>query len=91
MRHVGISREQAEQSSSILEEEFKKAITYESKDELGISEENTMFVESLVLEKLRLKLGFGKEELQKIQRIIQVCFKDFYFREKEFQLKVFKM
>lgn len=92
MRHVGISRERAEESCMILETEFKKAMSNEPpNEEIGISEDSAMIVEGLILEKLRSKLSFGMEELRKTQRIIQVCFKDFYFREKEFSLKVGKI
>lgn len=91
MRHVGISRDQAEQSGHIMEKEFKHAMTTEPRDGTSITEENALIVEGSILEKLRSKLGFGMDELCKTQRIIQVCFKDFYFREKEFALKVYIM
>lgn len=89
MRHVGISREQAEASVNILECEFKRAMSNEERNELSISEETARITEGSILEKLRSKLGFGMAELHKTQRIIQVCFKDFFFREKEFELKVY--
>lgn len=88
MRHVGISRQQAESSAKILEQLFKQSMIDEHPEEISFTEDSAMILEGSILDKLRSKLGFSMEELRKTQKIIQVCFKDFYFREKSFTLKV---
>lgn len=87
MRQVGVRKEKAIQSANIIEQSFRNTILNDQQDDVLLTRSATV-VEAQILEQLVRACGFNANELRKAQKIIQVCFKDFYFREKEFTLKL---
>lgn len=89
MREIGIPAALAAQSAAIIEHSFRQSVVNDQHDDVRLQlAPSTVVLESDILDRLRLACGFSGDQLAQVQRIVQVCFKDFYFREKEFTLKM---
>lgn len=86
MRHVGVDRMKATASANLIEQSFRQTMINDQQDDVMVP--SASVIEADILEKLVSACGFSATELHKVQKIIQVCFKDFYFREMEFTLKL---
>lgn len=90
MRTVGIDARMAERIANTIDKNIRmtEAAAASSKDSRATT---PLFDVRNLLEQLATMGGFAAEDLQKIDRIVRVCFKDFYFRQKGFRFKVSRL
>lgn len=84
---TGISTDTAKTSAKIIETAMRESIYNDKQDDVHINE-STLVLEKHILRQLIEKCNFTKEDIAKIQQIIQVCFKNYYFHEKGYTMKV---
>lgn len=84
---TGISTQTADQSASIIQTVLRQNINNDAHDDVQFNR-NIIEIEKDILEKIIEKCNLTEVDVHKIQQIIQVCFKNYYFREKEYTMKV---
>lgn len=90
-KESGISLEHAEKSAKIIENFFNE---YTRKKNLKIGDQQTSskamekILERDVCLKIMQSCDLTREQDQKLRKIVQICFKNFYFREKSYKFKV---
>lgn len=86
LQGIGISVEKSKKSASIIEASLKKHIgNTDSGDSLA---KNSLVIERDIFLELIEVCQFSKDDVHCVRKIIQSCFKNYYFQEKEFALKV---
>lgn len=90
-KESGISVENAEKSAQIIENHFNEYVrsknmkSDEQKPQNGNMEK---ILERDVCRKIMQSCNLTREQDQKLRKIVQTCFKNYYFREKTYKLKV---
>lgn len=92
-KESGISVEHAETSAKIIEKYFNDFARKKEKKSDSAEQQNEIKSKEMVLErdvcrKIMESCNLTREQDQKLRRIVQICFKNFYFREKAYKLKV---
>ncbi len=91
-KESGISVEHAETSAQIMEKIFneyarKKQIKSNDQEEEPMKSMEKI-LERDVCQKIMQSCDLTREQDLKLRKIVQICFKNFYFREKTYKLKV---
>lgn len=89
-KESGISTEHAEKSAQIMENYFNEYAKKKKINESVNHQEQPIdkFLERDVCRKILESCNLTREQDQKLRKIVQICFKNFYFREKTYKLKV---
>lgn len=89
----GISLENAKRSAKIIENSFNEYARNKKKakatgEQKQSSKEMEKLLERDVCYKIMQSCNLTREQDQQLRKIVQICFKNFYFREKSYKLKV---
>lgn len=90
-KESGISVELAEKSAKIIENSFIEYARNKNKkpvDQQTSSKNMEKILERDVCRKIMQSCDLTREQDQNLRKIVQMCFKNFYFREKSYKLKV---
>lgn len=90
-KEIGISAEHAEISAKIIEsyfDEFKRNKESKSDDQGKQVKSKEVILERDVCRKIMQTCNPTREQDQQLRKIVQTCFKNFYFREKAYKFKV---
>lgn len=90
-KESGISVELAEKSAKIIENSFIEYARNKNKKPVDQTSSKAMekILERDVCRKIMQSCDLTREQDQNLRKIVQMCFKNFYFREKSYKLKVF--
>lgn len=86
MHDSAIGINDARAMASIIETAIRENVTQNSRGD--VVHGNVRKMEKNLLDTLWRMGHFRSEDIQKIQQIIQACFKSYYYHEKEFTMKV---
>lgn len=84
-KESGIGLEHAKKSAKIIEKSFNE---YARNKHTKTEEKSSKIMERDVCRKIMQSCDLTREQDQKLRKIVQMCFKNFYFREKTYQFKV---
>lgn len=90
-KESGISLENAERSAKIIENFFNEYARNKNKksgDQQNSSKAMEKILERDVCRKIMQSCDLTREQDQQLRKIVQMCFKNFYFREKSYKFKV---
>lgn len=90
-KESGISMENAKTSAKIIEnsfKEYKRNKNTNAGDQQQSSKAMEKILERDVCRKIMQSCDLTREQDQNLRKIVQMCFKSFYFREKSYKLKV---
>lgn len=90
MRTVGIDARKAQQTATAIEQNLQ-ASDDAADSSRDIRATKPPFDVRSLIEQLASMGGFAAEDLKKIDRIVRVCYKDYYFRKKEFRFKAHRL
>lgn len=95
-KESGISLEHAKKSAKIMENSFmeyarKKNVNKGKGDQQKSAKAMETLLERDVCRKIMQSCDLTREQDQKLRKIVQSCFKNFYFREKSYKFKVRKL
>lgn len=86
MHDTNISLTDAQQTANTIERAICQSF---ERNQHQLNTDMALVYEKDVLQELIDSGHFRQEDLKKLQQIVQVCFKNYYYREKEFVFKVF--
>ncbi|KAJ6635054.1 Abnormal spindle-like microcephaly-associated protein like [Pseudolycoriella hygida] len=90
----GITLEQARKSAQIMEKsfhEFAKNKKMKYGDQKTAENTTEKLLEKDICRKIMKSCDLTREQDQKLRKIVQMCFKSFYFREKTYRLKLSRL
>lgn len=90
-KESGISLEHAKKSAKIIENSFKEYTQNKNMkqgDQAKSSKAMEKILEKDVCRKILQSCDLTREQDQQLRKIVQMCFKSFYFREKAYTFKV---
>lgn len=90
-KESGISLENAEKSAKIIENflnEYSKKKNKKSGDLPNSPKAMEKILERDVCRQIMQSCNLSREQDGKLRKIVQMCFKNFYFREKSYKFKV---
>lgn len=88
MHDTNISLTDAQQTANTIDRAIRQSF---ERNQHQLNTDMALVYEKDVLQDLIDSGHFRQQDLKKLQQIVQVCFKNYYFREKEFVLKVFRL
>lgn len=86
MQDTNISLDDAQQTASIIDRAIRQSF---ERNQHQLNTDMALVYEKDVLQELIDSGHFRQQDLKKLHQIVQVCFKNYYYREKQFILKVF--
>lgn len=86
LHDTNISLADAQQTANTIDRAIRQSF---ERNQHQLNTDMALVYEKDVLQELIDSGHFRQQDLKKLQQIVQVCFKNYYFREKEFVLKVF--
>lgn len=87
MNDTNISLVNAQQTANTIDKAIRQSF---ERNQHQLNTDMALVYAKDVLQELIDSGHFRQQDLKKLQQIVHVCFKNYYFREKEFVLKVFK-
>lgn len=88
MHDTNISLADAQQTASIIDRAIRQSF---ERNKHHLNTDMALVYEKDVLQELIDSGYFRQHDLKNLQQIVQVCFKNYYFREKKFVLKVYSV
>lgn len=82
----GLSLDCAKKTSKMIEKTFINYLQKKSNPTVG--DEHSVVNEKEVCQKIMESCDLKRDEESKLRKIVQTCFKNFYFRQKSFEFKV---
>lgn len=86
-KESGIALEHAKKSAKIIETSFNEYARNKHM-KAGDREKSSKIMERDVCRKIMQSCDLTREQDQKLRKIVQMCFKSYYFREKSYKFKV---